>query len=105
MHSKLSITFPANVVVFAMTSGGMGIEKHGSRIINETSLKFSRKRPRTHIVSLAIERLGVIDCTSTFFFSRQVHKPTVGACNTFVSVNEFCKNNVIIESPSNTPNK
>ena len=43
------------------------------------------------IPSIAIESLGVIDCTRTFFCGRQILKPTVGACNTVPSVSESCE--------------
>ena len=106
MHSKLRITFLANASnVGPPSSGGMRIEIHETRIKYITSLRIGTPRDVITKSCLAIERHGVIKCSRTFLCSRQVHKPTVGACGTFVSVNEFCKNNVIIESPSNTPNK
>ena len=92
MNSKLSITFPANAgVVGAPTSGVMHIEPHSSRIKNETSLMAFRIIRCRQIVSLAIKRLGVTNCNRTFLCSRQVHKPTVGACVTSFSVNESCE--------------
>ena len=106
MHSKLRITFRANASnAGTPSSGGMLIEINATRIIYKTSLRMVTPSALTKIACLAIERHGVIKCSRTLLCSRQVQKPTVGACGTFVSVNEFCKNNVIIESPSNTPNK
>ena len=90
MNSKLSITFLANAGdIGAPTPRVMRIEPHSSRIINETSLMAIRMIRLRHKDSLAIERLGVTNCIRTFLCSRQVHKPTVGACSTFVSVNEL----------------
>ena len=92
MQSKLRITSPANAGVFGSpSSGGMRIEIHVSRIVYETTLMVVTIKPRTHILSPAIEGLGVINCLRTFFCSGQVYQPTVGACNTVASVNEFCK--------------
>ena len=106
MHSKLRITFLANASgANTPSSGGMPIEIHGTRIRYITSLRYETITLLTMIGSLAIERHGVTNCSRAFLCSRQVHKPTVGACDSFGSVDEFCKNNVIIESPSNTPNK
>ena len=95
MHSNVSITFLANAGYYVFSdvvkSGWMRIEIDFSRIKYETSLLLVNPRHRIHIASIAIERLGVINCTRTFFFSRQVHQPTVGACNPVASVNEFCE--------------
>ena len=93
MYLKSSITFPANAGVFGSPSSSrMHIEVHCSRIIYETSLMVDRISSEFDIMSPAIESLGVIDCsTRTFFCSRQIPKPTFGACNTVVSVNESCE--------------
>ena len=95
MHSTLCITFPANAGDWGRPfSGGMPIEIHGSFISYETSLRVIIPMNLTNIApiaSVAIEKLGVTNCTRTFSCSRQVHIPTVRACNTFVSVNKFCK--------------
>ena len=92
MNSKLSITFLANAGdVGAPTPGVMRIIPHSSRIINETSLMAIRMIRSRHKDSLAIERLGVTNCTRTFLCSRQVPKPTVRARQAVVSVSEFCE--------------
>ena len=92
MNSKLSITFLANAGdVGAPTSGVMRIEPHSSRIINETSLMAIRMIRSRHKDGLAIETLGVTNCSRTFLWMRQVHKPPVVACNTVFSVKKFCK--------------
>ena len=92
MHSKLSVTFPANAAAKGPTSSGMRIEKHLSAIIiYKTSLREDVGRSLRLIDCLAIESPGVTNCTRTFLCSRQVDKPTVVACNTFVSVYELCE--------------
>ena len=91
MHLELSITCPANAGSFsAPSSGWMCIEIHPI-IKYDTSLRLITPRHLFPIFSHAIERFGVINCTITFFCSRQVHKRTIGACNTFTSVNESCE--------------
>ena len=90
MTSKLSITFLAKAGdEGAPTSGDMRIEPHMSRIMNPTSLMAIQIILSSHKDSLAIERLGVTNCSSTFLLMRQVNEPPVGACNTFFSVNKF----------------
>ena len=92
MNSKLSITFLANAGdVGAPTPGVMRIEPHSSRIINETSPMAILMIRSRHKDSLAIERLGVANCSRTFLWMRHVHKPHVGACNAVFSVKKFCK--------------
>ena len=94
MHLKLSITCPANAACWvASSSGWMRIEIQLNMAIvkYDTSLRVISSSKFPVISSLAIERFGVIDCTRTFFCSRQVHKRTIGACNTSISVNESCE--------------
>ena len=101
MHSKLRSTFSANadgpvgIVIVVKSSGGMRIEINGSHRIwiqpYETSLRIVTPGHLKLIVSLAIERRCVTNWTRTFLCSRQVYKPTVGACSTSFSVNESCE--------------
>ena len=60
-------------------------------MIYDTSRRARRQINLRLIASIAIERLGVTYGTRTFLGSRQVRKSSVGACNTFVSVNEYCQ--------------
>ena len=104
MYSGLVITYFAYATcMLEVISGGVTIEKNSSIVIYRTT--YMAPWPRHVFIksSIAIEMFGVIYCTTTFLCSRQVHKPTVGACNTVVSENKFWKGDVIIVNPSNTP--